>query len=283
MNSKSLTYLFPGQGAQKAGMGKLLFPEFPEQVSAADRILGYSLEELCVRDPRQELVQTQFTQPALYAVSCLSYLKESRDQPFAGQVYAAGHSVGEYSALYAAGCFSFEDGLRLVKKRGELMSLVKGGGMAAVIGKTAEEIEKLLHQFAYDTIDVANYNSREQTVISGLAQEIADVRKLFEESGVRMYVPLKVSGAFHSRYMADTAEKFRQFLEPFEFRAPKFPVIANVHARPYASAEIKQTLARQIASPVQWSKSMEYLRGLGEMEFRELGESKILTNLLRQV
>ena len=276
------TYLFPGQGAQKAGMGRQLFQDFPEYVVQADRILGYSVEELCLDDPLQQLVQTQFTQPALYTVSCLSYLKKTQRDPFAGQVCAAGHSVGEYAALFAAGCFSFEDGLRLVQKRGECMSEVKDGGMAAVIGKPADEIERLLYQYAYDSIDTANYNSREQTVISGMAQEIMDVRTVFEESGVRMYVVLKVSGAFHSRYMLKTAERFREFLDSFELSEPRFPVISNVHARPHLRSEMKDTLARQIASPVRWSDSIKYLNGLGEMEYEELGESRVLTNLLRQ-
>ena len=282
MSAKIRAYLFPGQGAQKVGMGRLLFAEFPEFVRKADALLGFSIEALCLEDPRQELVRTQFTQPALYVVSCLSYLKESRQNPTAGQVCAAGHSVGEYAALFSAGCFSFEDGLRLVQKRGESMSRVSGGGMAAVIGQPVEEIQKLLHDYAYDTIDVANLNSREQTVISGLAQEIQDARPVFEEAGVRMYVPLKVSGAFHSRYMAGTADEFRTFLEGFEFSEPRFPVISNVQARPYARAEIKEILVQQIVSPVRWVDTIKYINQLGSVEYRELGESTVLTNLLRQ-
>ncbi len=282
MTAKIRVYLFPGQGAQKVGMGKGLLADYPERVREADAILGYSVAELCLEDRRQELVQTQFTQPALYVVSCLSYLRERERSPAAGRVYGAGHSVGEYAALFAAGCFTFAEGLRLVQKRGECMSRVKGGGMAAVVGKSADEVKRLLHEYAYDTIDVANLNSREQTVIAGLGQEILDVRTVFEEAGVRMYVPLKVSGAFHSRYMAEVAEEFRAYLGGVEFREPEFPVISNVHARPYERGEIRETLARQLTSPVRWAESMQYVKGLGEVEFRELGESAVLTNLLRQ-
>jgi trans-AT polyketide synthase/acyltransferase/oxidoreductase domain-containing protein len=278
MSRQMKTYLFPGQGAQKAGMGREFFAEFSDHVSEADGILGYSLAELCGDEAR--LVQTQFTQPALYVVSCLSYLRESR-AGFSGALYAAGHSVGEYAALFAAGCVSFAEGLRLVQKRGECMSQAKGGGMAAVIGKSAEEIERLLLQYGYDSIDIANYNARGQTVISGQAQEIADARPVFEEAGARMYVVLKVSGAFHSRYMQPTADQFRAFLEGFEFAEPRFPVISNVTARPHVRSAIKELLARQIISPVRWLDSITYLKGLGAMEFQEMGGSRVLTNLLR--
>lgn len=264
------------------GMGKALFSEFPVEVGLADTVLGWSIEELCVRDPRQELTQTQFTQPALYVVSCLSFLKELKAEAFTGSICAAGHSVGEYAALFAAGCYSFEDGLRMVQRRGECMSRVRGGGMAAVVGKSEKEVRRLLHEYAYDSIDVANLNSSEQTVISGWAQEIEDVRTVFEEAGVRMYVPLKVSGAFHSRHMADLADEFSAFLEEFDFVTPKFPVISNVHARPYEVTEIRETLRRQLVSPVRWTETIEYINGMGSVEYRELGESRVLTNLMRR-
>ena len=162
------------------------------------------------------------------------------------------------------------------------MSRVKGGGMAAVIGKSAEEVRRVLHEFAYDSVDIANLNSREQTVIAGLAEEIEDLRPVFEEAGVRMYVPLKVSGAFHSRHMSGLAEEFSSYLKSFEFVPPRFPVISNVHARPYEAGEIRETLARQMVSPVRWAESMRYLSALGEVEYREMGGSTVLTNLLRQ-
>jgi len=165
------THMFPGQGSQSKGMGGTLFDEFKELTHKADKILGYSIKELCLEDPRRELNQTQFTQPALYVVNALSYFKkveESGQKPD----FVVGHSLGEFSALLAAECIDFEAGLKLVKKRGELMSQATGGGMAAILNATKEKIETILKENGLTNIDLANYNTPSQIVISGLKDEI---------------------------------------------------------------------------------------------------------------
>ena len=159
-------YVFPGQGSQAKGMGKDLFAEFPQQVEEASRTLGYSLPTLCLDDPEQKLGLTQYTQPALYAVCALAYQRKLRDSGRKPD-FVAGHSLGEYTALFAAGVFDFATGLRLVQRRGELMGQATGGGMAAVVGLPADKIRQALAAAGMGTVEVANLNSYEQVVISG--------------------------------------------------------------------------------------------------------------------
>jgi trans-AT polyketide synthase/acyltransferase/oxidoreductase domain-containing protein len=276
-----LVYLFPGQGSQHVGMGKGLFEEFPELTAAADRILGYSIRTLCLEDPEHQLNKTQFTQPALYVVSALTYLKRVKEE---GRVpdYVAGHSVGEFAALFAAGAYDFETGLRLVQKRGELMSRVSGGGMAAVIGFDRQKVERLLRDSGMTAIDVANDNSPSQIVISGRKVDIENAAPVFEESGAR-YVQLNVSGAFHSRYMSDATEEFAAFIRQFSFSELKLPVISNVHARPYRQEELVDNLVRQITHSVRWTESMTYLMALGDAEYQELGPGTVLAKLMVKI
>ena len=192
----SLAFLFPGQGSQAAGMGADIFPRYEELVSQANNQLGYSLSQLCLEDPQNQLGQTQFTQPALYLASFL----EAQAKIDEGQspAMAAGHSVGEFAALAIAGAVTFLDGLRMVAKRGEIMSKVSGGGMAAVIGLDAEKITQTLKEIGADQVDLANFNSPGQVVISGPAAQIETTLGPLKDAGARMVVPLKVSGAFHS-------------------------------------------------------------------------------------
>lgn len=278
-----ITYVFPGQGSQSKGMGGGLFDEFKQLTAEADEILGYSIKELCLEDTKLNLSQTQYTQPALYVVNALSYLskvKETGRKPD----YVAGHSLGEYNALFAAGAFEFVTGLKLVQKRGELMSRAIGGGMGAVIGLNEEQIADALQQNNMLTIDIANYNSPTQIVISGLKKDIDDAKPIFEGmKEVQMFLPLKTSGAFHSRYMEEARKDFEIFLQAFTFSDLHIPVISNVHARPYKQSAIKQNLIEQITSPVKWTESIRYLIGLGEMNFEELGPGKVLTGLFRRI
>ena len=275
------TYIFPGQGSQVKGMGGTLFDEFSEQTQQADNILGYSIMELCLENPKKELNKTQFTQPALYVVNALSYFKKIADR---GQKpdYVAGHSLGEFNALLAAECFDFETGLKLVKKRGELMSQAMGGGMAAILNSSQEEIETLLETNGLNNIDIANYNTPSQIVISGLKEEIAQAQMLFEE-GEALYYPLNTSGAFHSRYMQASRQEFEAYLEQFSFSDLTIPVISNVSAKPYKNGDVMGGLASQLTSPVQWSKSIQYLMGLGETEFEEMGYGEVLTKLVAKI
>jgi trans-AT polyketide synthase/acyltransferase/oxidoreductase domain-containing protein len=273
-------YLFPGQGAQYKGMGGGLFDEFPDLTAKADAVLGYSIKELCTDDPRRMLNQTDHTQPAIYVVSALSYLKRLGE---GGQPpdYLAGHSLGEYTALFAAGVFDFETGLRLVQRRGALMSATSSGGMAAILELDRHGVATVIAENALSEIDIANLNAPRQTVIAGPLAALNAAQIHFEKAG-GVFVPLNVSAPFHSRYMRPAATEFAEFLERFEFRRPKIPVIANTTAKPYgpASAGIKANLANQIVSSVRWFETVWYLMHCGvDGSFKEIGPGGTLTKL----
>jgi trans-AT polyketide synthase/acyltransferase/oxidoreductase domain-containing protein len=276
-------FVFPGQGSQYKGMGKGLFEEFPELVLSADKILGYSIKELCLEDPESKLGFTNYTQPALYTVNALTYLKKCKDSNEKPD-FVAGHSLGEYNALHAAGTFDFETGLRLVQKRGELMSQATGGGMAAIIGLKEKDIQDILLREGLNQIDIANYNCPSQTVISGPREYILQAKPIFESNpGVKLYSVLNVSGAFHSRYMKESGELFEQFMDGFVFENLKIPVISNVSARPYRQMDIKSNLVKQITHSVKWTETICFLMGLGDVTFEEIGMGKTLTGLLRYI
>jgi trans-AT polyketide synthase/acyltransferase/oxidoreductase domain-containing protein len=274
-------FMFPGQGSQEKGMGGELFKEFPELVAQADRELGYSISRLCLEDADGQLGQTQFTQPAIYTVSCLAHLKAKEE--FGEPAFVAGHSVGEYGALFAAGAFDFVTGLKLVRKRGELMSRAKGGGMAAVIGMDSKQVADVIRGEGYTDLYVANLNTPQQVVISGRRESIESAQSVFEDAGAQLYVPLKVSGAFHSPYMASSMEVFSIFLDQFEFSDLKVPVVSNVTARPYENDELRENLALQITHPVRWSDSIQWLLEQPEPEFREIGPGRVLTGMLAKI
>ncbi|MED0870696.1 ACP S-malonyltransferase [Bacillus spizizenii] len=278
-----ITYVFPGQGSQKQGMGSDLFDEFKELTAQADEILGYSIKRLCMENPYSNLNKTQFTQPALYVVNALSYLKKIREAE-AKPDFVAGHSLGEYNALFAAGAFGFETGLKLVRKRGELMSMVSNGGMAAIMGLNEEQVAKALKEHHLHDVDIANVNAPYQIVISGKKDEIEKAASLFETmTEVTMVLPLNVSGAFHSRYMNKAKEEFEQFLQTFHFSPLSIPVISNVYAKPYTYELMKQTLADQINHSVKWTESISYLMKKGQMEFEEIGPGNVLTGLIHRI
>jgi len=276
------SFLFPGQGAQVKGMGKDLFDAFPELTRQADDILGYSIKALCLEDAQDQLNQTQFTQPALYVVNALAYQQKCAEAAGQPPRYLAGHSLGEYNALQAAGAFSFADGLTLVKKRGELMSQAPAGAMAAVVNMNAEAIRDLLDQHNLQAVDIANYNAPSQTVISGLKDDIATAKPIFEQANA-MFFALKTSGAFHSRYMEPVKTEFAQFLANFQFGELQTPVISNIYGQPYQQADIARNLADQISHSVEWVKSIYYLLAQGENEFEELGPGNVLTKLNKKI
>lgn len=263
-------------------MGAELFEMFPEEVAQASETLGYSIRELCIEGPEEKLGQTQYTQPALYTVSFLQAISRKQEQGMPSM--AAGHSVGEFAALAFAEAFSFEDGLRMVAKRGEIMSEVRGGGMAAVIALDIDKIKEVIEGHDFTGIDLANFNSPGQIVISGPEAEIKASLSPLKEAGAKLVVPLKVSGAFHSRMMAEPAKKFSEFLEDFTFNSPTISVFANVTAAPYPdSSSIAETLVRQIHSPVRWTDTILGMRDAGADAFEECGPGKVLTKLLRQI
>ena len=275
------TLLFPGQGSQEPNMGEGLFGRFSELVSEADGILGYSIADLC-QDNGARLNQTCYTQPALFIVSCLMFEQWKEDS--GGKVdFAMGHSVGEYAALYAAGSIDFASGVRMVHKRGELMHQESGGGMAAVIGLNYDIVCGLLKDENLSGIDIANLNAPEQIIVSGLREDVMAAETAFINAGAKRYIPLKVSGAFHSRYMMNAAKEFRAYIANIEFMEPAFPVISNLDARPYDTMRAQDLLVAQIHSSVRWVESIQYLRRQGEMEFIELGPGKVLSGLLRRI
>jgi len=275
-------YVFPGQGSQSVGMGSRLFPEFPELVAQADAILGYSIVDLCLENKGGDLNQTCYTQPALYVVNALSYLKKNQEAQREPH-YLAGHSLGEYNALFAAQVFDFETGLRLVQKRAELMHAQSGGSMAAVIGLRKEAVQAILQQGDVSDLVVANDNSYTQLIISGSREAMAVAELLVEKAGASLFVPLKVSGAFHSPAMKAAQHVFSEFITQFTFAAPKIPVIANVNAKPYQSDAIQSNLIQQITCPVQWTSTIEYLLEQGELDFVEVGPGSVLTGLIRRI
>ncbi len=274
--------VFPGQGSQSSGMGIELFDQFSELVKQADEVLGYSIKELCLDDPDKRLNQTDYTQPALYIVNALTYLSKTEGTGFRPD-FVAGHSLGEYNALFAAEVFDFLTGLKIVLKRGQIMVKATGGGMAAIIGMPPDKIKQVLKDASFETIDIANLNSPKQTVISGRKEDIDAVKSVFEDAGVRLFIPLKVSGAFHSRYMQDARNEFADFLKNFEFQPLQIPVIANYTAAPYQDGEIANNMTQQISSPVRWVESIQYLKQQPEPEFEEIGPGNVLTKLIKQI
>ncbi|MFI6182316.1 ACP S-malonyltransferase [Nonomuraea sp. NPDC051191] len=264
----SVVWVFPGQGSQRKGMGAGVLERYPGLCERADEILGYSVAELC--DDPVRLRDTRYVQPALFTVNALSFL--ARQEAGGRPDYLAGHSLGEYAALFAAGCFDFETALALVKRRGELMSAAGGGAMAAVLGADPERLEELL---AGTGVDVANYNSPEQVVLAGPKDELDALRR----GAPGKWVPLSVSVPSHSRYMEPAAAAFAEALEGVRIEEPRVPVISNVTGRPYRAAEAAELLRRQICNPVRWVDGLRYLMAQGVSELEEIGPGDVLGKL----
>jgi len=279
--TKQFVCMFPGQGAQAPGMGADLFDQFPQHVAIANEICGYDLQTLCLDDPQNRLNQTQYTQPALFVVSALYYLRYIEAHPLPAQTSFLGHSLGEFNALFAAGAFDYETGVQLVQKRGELMASMQSGGMYAIIGLSQQEVHAVLQQ-QHPELDIANINSPMQTVIAGPLDQLELAADTLEELGASC-VALKVSGAFHSRYMMDCKLKFSHWLDQFTFSPLQYPVIANSTASSYRDDSIKETLVQQMVSPVRWLESINALQAEGRSAFMELGPGTILTDLLGRI
>lgn len=275
------TIIFPGQGTQKKGMGNTLFDRYKELVAVADKVLGYSIKELCLGSSDEKLQMTKYTQPAVFVVNHMHYcaiIEELGAIPN----FLAGHSLGEYNALVASGTFDFETGLMLVKKRSELMSQTKDGFMAAITGLNDSAVEEILLASDLKSIAISNYNSDRQVVVSGLRNEMESV-KIFFENAKANFIPLPVSGAFHSHFMKTAAYEYEKYIETFEFLEPQIKTVSNVTARFHSGIEIKPLLVRQITSPVKWRQSIQYLLQMGDMEFLEMGTGNVLNKLIVQI
>ncbi len=277
----SLICVFPGQGAQKKGMGEELFERFPEQLAIAGEVMERSLLDVCRDRPEGILSDTRYTQPALFAVCAMAWMAREEDGGKPPD-FLAGHSLGEYSALHAAGCFGFRDGMELTRKRGEIMGQEQGGGMAAVLGIPPGKIRQCLDQEGFGQIDLANQNSPLQTVVSGDRRQLKECAPALKRAGARV-IPLRVSGAFHSRRMSGARKRFSQWLSGFRFRPPRCPVIANATALPYPEEGIRDILARQIDSPVLWTGTIGLLLQERDPVFEEIGPGRTLTRLIDQI
>ncbi len=282
-----IAFVFPGQGSQFVGMGKDLYERYPEArdvYDEGDRILGFALSSLCFEGPEEELRLTSNTQPALFttSIACLRLLEKEGIRPDV----TAGHSIGEYAALVAAGAISFEDGLRLVRHRGRLMQSAGAdnpGTMAAIIGLSAEQVRDLCEN-AEGIVDVANYNSPGQVVISGEVVAVESVSEKAKEAGAKRVMPLNVSGAFHSRLMQPTADQLAEELARTAFTDARVPVVGNVTADYVRSAdEIRDALGKQIAGSVRWDESISRMVADGVGVFVEVGPGKVLAGLIKRI
>ena len=288
--SGKLAFVFPGQGSQKVGMGRDWADAHPESHAAfeeAEAVLP-GLTALCWEGPDEELQLTANTQPAILATSVAIHRAVRGRHP--GPQLVAGHSLGEYSALVAAGSLAFADALRLVRKRGELMQQavpVGVGAMAAVLGLEAAVVEEIAAAATTDTehCAVANYNEPNQTVVAGHRPAVERAAELARERGAKRALLLPVSAPFHSKLMAPAREGLAPLLEETPFQDPAVPVVCNVDARPVTSgAEARAALIRQVDSPVRWVESVAWMVAEGGItNFVEVGPGAVLSGLVRRI
>ena len=290
-NQKSkIAYIFPGQGSQAAGMGKDLYDNFPmarRVFEEADDALGFPISQMCFAGTAEELALTENTQPAILTVSVAAF-RAMKAEGFPLPNYVAGHSLGEYSALVAAGGLNFPDAVRLVRMRGRFMQEavpVGIGAMAAVLGADLETVEKACAEAAENQIcSAANINAPTQIVIAGHAEAVDRASELLKKRGAKRAIKLNVSAPFHSALMQPAQDRLSVELEKTRFFDLTAPCVTNVEAKENDEAErAKDLLIRQVAAPVKWAQSVEYLKARGVTKYVEIGAGKVLSGLVRQI
>lgn len=283
----SLAVLFPGQGSQYVGMGADLFDSHAELLrDAADATLGWSLEELCLEGPEDRLTRTEYAQPALFAVSFALWteLKSTADVVYAG---AVGHSLGEFTALAAAGSISFAEALEVVARRGEAMAAaadLEPSGMAALVGAGEEVAREITTRRASEggRLEVANLNAPGQVVVAGSAEDIEWVKEKARDFGVRRAIPLKVAGAFHSAFMEPAADRVALALAGVSFDEPRFPVWSNTTARPHVTEDLPANLRSQVVTTVRFSECLANMAEEGIDVFVHVGPGDVTAGMARR-
>lgn len=280
-------FVFSGQGAQSAGMGKDLCNQNEAAAkifSAADKVLGWSVSEICFNGPEEKLTESRYCQPAIYTMSCAALCAFKNKYPAITPIACAGLSLGEYAALFAAGVFSFEDGLKLIARRAELMDAAcreTNGGMASVLGGEETSIRQVCDECG---IDVANFNSPGQIVISGEKEKVDAAVLLLKERGMKKVIPLKVAGAYHSRLMKNAGTQLRQAIDTTTMNTPVVPVFQNFTGIPAATVSgIRDNLEAQVAGSVRWEQCIKGIAGIGGTAMIEFGPGNVLTGLLKRI
>ncbi|ETZ06870.1 malonyl CoA-acyl carrier protein transacylase [Holospora obtusa F1] len=285
-----IALLFPGQGSQYVGMGKALAQHFPvirDRFQEADEFFsctGQSLVKIIEQGPLELLMETRWAQPALFTLSC-GLFDVVYQHCFSSNFsvgWVAGHSLGEYSALYAAGCFSFREGLAHIQARCQAMSEITDGTMAAILKLSVAQVHHLIQDYGHEEVELANDNCPGQVVISGKREGVHRILTYAQSQGARC-IPLNVSGPFHSSFMSSAGKKFEAYLKSVKFSDPVIPVLTNTTASPQLDSNyIKAQLIPHLTHPVRWRETLQTLYALGSRCYLEIGPGSVLTGLLKK-